>query len=44
MAENEYLDESEWNTRIDQLYKAVDSFTRSDAEVLQRIVLDGETA
>ena len=24
MAENEYLDESEWNTRIDQLYKAVD--------------------
>ena len=24
MAENEYLDESEWNTRIDQLYKAID--------------------
>lgn len=42
MAENEYLDESEWNTRIDQLYKAVDRLPDRTREVFKRIVLDGK--
>ena len=37
-----YLDESEWNTRIDQLYKAVDRLPDRTREVFKRIVLDGK--
>lgn len=40
IADSEYLDESEWNTRIDQLYKAVDSLPVRTREVFKRIVLD----
>ena len=42
MAENEYLDESEWNTRIDQLYKAIDRLPDRTREIFKRIVLDGK--
>ena len=41
-AENEYLDESEWNTRIDQLYKAIDRLPDRTREIFKRIVLDGK--
>lgn len=42
LADVECLDESEWNTRIDLLYKAIDRLPDRTREVFKRIVLDGK--